>query len=191
MEKVELSPEKMVINAALMRLVPEGVPQWDEVAARTVITCCDKIPTASKVRVEAAFQKKERGYHLPVLSPLGRLFHITSAPSSRRIELQFGNPTLRVGAFKVYKVEEGILEFCHFWASDLTTQGLYSDPVYFRLGYNPKTKEPYYFAVWKKKVLLRVPLLGGSFVIYLHFLDPVHVSGKKPRGKGIGIAIEP
>jgi len=114
----------------------------DESNARIVIAFGHPLPVSKPV--EAALAHHSEGSSIKGSSP--GIGEVEIEEGEKKREYSYGTEKGRVGNYRLWKPEQGVICFHHFWASDLTTAAdEKSLPPTYYLGYNPKTMDLTFF----------------------------------------------
>lgn len=173
-------------NAALNLLASGESEGWLE-AARLVVAYFRDLPAVSAVSAQVQTLSQR---------PNAKVAGHTSAGGNVTVETEErkewdwsrGFPTARVGRFKVHKPEQGVLQFCHFWHTDLAAelaQG--EEPTEYELLYDQRTEEPAAIGVTEERPVYHLgPIHVGA--MYFRAFNAVEPDPFKKR-RGITIKI--
>ncbi len=131
---MNLNIKRMAVNAAMEKLVARA--DEDGEAARVVVEYGSKLKKSSRVQVEYASSTKSSGDEVSGYSPGQGEITIKDKEREEEKEWAFGVHKDRVGYFRLWKEEEGQLQFHHFWKSGITTKPIDDEgPEEYHLGY--------------------------------------------------------
>jgi hypothetical protein len=174
---------RMAVNAAIEKLITQT--DEDGESARTVIQYGSKLKKSGRVQLEYSSNTKSSGEEVSGYSPGQGEITIKDKERDEQKEWAFGVNKDRIGYFRLWKEEEGLLQFHHFWKSSITTKPIDDEgPDEYHLGYDSHSLEPKYLGIKRKRIVLTL-WFGITLEISRFYLEQVY--GTVPKILGIGI----
>ena len=174
------------INAALNGLVDENCHEWIHLA-EIVINEFRELKKASPVSVEVVGRIEKKDAEMTGTTPdKGNL--TINTDETRDIDWSSGIKKERVGHFRLYKEQEGIIAFHKFWRSDMATEpDEEKHPPLYRLHYDAKSFAPIKVVTSSEKPAFRFLFIHliGEYEVPIHTLD----GSKEPKRVGISIVL--
>lgn len=171
--------DRMAINAAIEKLIALDDASGD--AARTVIVLCDDLRERFWLSGQYNRTETTSGDSVTGATQHGNLT-IKDGERTEHKEGEFGIHKERIGHYRVWKEQDGVVGFHHYWASSTTTEGSRKAVEYW-LGYDPESKEPLWFGRRRVRVAFRIG--------WLHFTTTYTESlvGTAPASNSYGVHI--
>ena len=177
--------ERMAVNAAIEKLIAKA--DEDGEAARVVVSYGSKLKASEKIQIESVTNQKSSGGEVSGYSPQHGEITVKDEKREERKEWTRGVYKDRIGHYRLWKEDDGLLKFHHFWKSGLTTKSPDSeDPETYHLGYDIATLEPKYLGIRRKRITAKFWLLC-TVEIARPYLEPVY--GDVPKLDGIGFIL--
>lgn len=146
-------PSRMEVGAAIEALL-EG--HYEKEYAKTLIRFGHSLPVRSRFFMELLWRKSGDDGTTDVIGHTNEYGDVSFEVKNeeRSGEVSFGVHKERVGYYKIWRERKDLLEFHHFWKSDLATVGEpSSEPTHYRLCWDPATLEPVYFGEIASRVV--------------------------------------
>ena len=176
--------ERMAVNAAIEKLIAQD--DEDGEAARVVIEYGDSLQTSGRIQISRSRHTKSSGSEVSGYSPGHGKVTVKDEGKEEHTEWDFGVHKDRVGYFRLWKEQNGLLRFHHFWKSGITTASMTQLPDVYHLGYEPESLEPNYLGIERKSTILKF-WLGVTIEVHKTYLEPLY--GTVPKLRQVGLTI--
>ncbi len=179
--------DRVIVNAAIEKLITRT--DDDGEAAKVVIAYGSNLNGPAHFNFEFSSHTTTDGGEVTGHSPGYGNISIKDKEREKHIEKTIGFTKERIGYYRLWKEQDGVLLFHHFWKSSRSTQPNKSErPDEYVLGYDEKTLKLRYLGIKRERVLTSFGF-GIKFQTFQDYLEEIYGTVPKPSGRGFRITI--